>query len=192
MAIEPSVRHLGLVSKCDISYLLKTVMLFPLHGFAFHKVIISFCASWFPGRHCQQGVQHGWCGSVCKCSAVAQCHLGLEWNSLFSCSEVYCDPMGLPTEEFLLTGFWPFRHCSNMYWTKAIYVHPSLTEFLKRLSKFIDITVWSSMKESTAKQVVYYLVMSNLWPFIVKRGVRLSDLTREKSCSIQNQRRAYF
>jgi hypothetical protein len=68
-----------------------------------------------------------------------------------------------------------------MYWTKAIYVHPSLTEFLKRLSKFIDITVWSSMKESTAKQVVYYLVMSNLWPFIVKRGVRLSDLTREKS-----------
>jgi hypothetical protein len=45
MAIEPSVRHLGLVSKCDISYLLKTVMLFPLHGFAFHKVIISFCAS---------------------------------------------------------------------------------------------------------------------------------------------------
>jgi hypothetical protein len=58
--------------------------------------------------------------------------------------------MGLPAKEFLLTGFFPFT-VSTCIGPKAIYVCPGLADFLKRLSMFADITVWSSMMESLTK-----------------------------------------
>jgi hypothetical protein len=47
---------------------------------------------------------------------------------------------------------------------KAISVHVGLAIFLKKLSKFANITIWSSMVKSTTKQVVDYLFQNNVQP----------------------------
>jgi hypothetical protein len=50
---------------------------------------------------------------------------------------------------------------------KTIYVHPGITAFVRRVSRFADITVWSSMMQSTASQVVDYLFHRNVKPVAV-------------------------
>jgi hypothetical protein len=50
---------------------------------------------------------------------------------------------------------------------KAIYVHPGVAAFVRRVSGFADITVWSSMMQSTASQVVDYLFHRNIKPVAV-------------------------
>jgi len=50
---------------------------------------------------------------------------------------------------------------------KAIYVHPGVAEFVKRVSGFADITVWSSMMQSNASQVVDFLFHRNVKPVAI-------------------------
>jgi hypothetical protein len=50
---------------------------------------------------------------------------------------------------------------------KAIYVRPSIATFVRRVSGFADITVWSSMMKSTTSQVVDYLFHRNVKPVAV-------------------------
>jgi hypothetical protein len=50
---------------------------------------------------------------------------------------------------------------------KAIYVRPGVAAFVRRVSGFVDITVWSSMMQSTASQVVDYLFHRNIKPVAV-------------------------
>ena len=45
---------------------------------------------------------------------------------------------------------------------KAIYVRPSVAAFVRRVGEFANITVWSSMMQSTASQVVDYLFHRNI------------------------------
>ena len=40
---------------------------------------------------------------------------------------------------------------------KAVYVHPSCSTFLRAVSDFADITIWSSMREPTTRQICEYL-----------------------------------
>jgi hypothetical protein len=50
---------------------------------------------------------------------------------------------------------------------KAIYVRPGVAALVRRVSRFADITVWSSMMQSTASQVVDYLFHRNVKPVAV-------------------------
>ena len=50
---------------------------------------------------------------------------------------------------------------------KAIYVCPGVAAFVRRVSKFADITVWSSMMQFTTSQVVDYLFHRNVKPMAV-------------------------
>ena len=40
---------------------------------------------------------------------------------------------------------------------KAVYIHPLCSTFLRVVSDFTDITIWSSMHESTTRQICEYL-----------------------------------
>jgi hypothetical protein len=50
---------------------------------------------------------------------------------------------------------------------KAIYVRPGVANFIRRVTGFADITVWSSMMQSTATEVVKYLFHNNVQPVAV-------------------------
>ena len=50
---------------------------------------------------------------------------------------------------------------------KAVYVRPGVAAFVKRVSGFADITIWSSMVQSTANEVVDYLFDKNVKPVAV-------------------------
>ena len=41
---------------------------------------------------------------------------------------------------------------------KAVYVRPSCSTFLRAVSDFADITIWSSMREPTTRQICEYLL----------------------------------
>jgi hypothetical protein len=71
---------------------------------------------------------------------------------------------------------------------KAVYVHAGLAKFIRRVTGFADITVWSSMMQSTAGEVVKYLFhrMSNQWQCTGRKAVTLYKLKRERSWNILN------
>ena len=46
---------------------------------------------------------------------------------------------------------------------KAVYVRPNCTQFLRAVSEFADITVWSSMRKRTVEELCTYL-FSNVRP----------------------------
>jgi hypothetical protein len=50
---------------------------------------------------------------------------------------------------------------------KAIYIRPEVAAFVRRVSGFADITVWSSMMQSIASQVVDYFFHRNVKPVAV-------------------------
>jgi hypothetical protein len=50
---------------------------------------------------------------------------------------------------------------------KAIYICPGLAKFIRRVTRFANITVWSSMMQSTTGEVVKYLFHNNVQPMIV-------------------------
>jgi hypothetical protein len=50
---------------------------------------------------------------------------------------------------------------------KAVYVCPGLAKFIRRVFGFEDITVWSSMMQSTAVEVIKYLLHKNVQPVAV-------------------------
>jgi hypothetical protein len=50
---------------------------------------------------------------------------------------------------------------------KTIYVRPGVAAFVRRVNGFADITVWSSMIQSTTSQVVDYLFHKNVKPVAV-------------------------
>ena len=50
---------------------------------------------------------------------------------------------------------------------KAIYVRPGVAAFVRRVSEFADITIWSSMMQSTAVEVVDYLFHRNVKPVAI-------------------------
>jgi hypothetical protein len=50
---------------------------------------------------------------------------------------------------------------------KTIYVRLGLAKFIRRVTGFADITVWSSMMQSTTGEVVKYLLHNNVQPMAV-------------------------
>jgi hypothetical protein len=72
---------------------------------------------------------------------VAECYLGLEWNTMFLCSKTYNDPTRHPIRKLLFRGLCPFNHYITVVGPKAICVHLGLADFIQRLSKFVDIMV---------------------------------------------------
>ena len=88
---------------------------------------------------------------------------------MFLYSEVYCDSMGPPAKVVLCRGLPTFSHYSNLCWPKAGYVRPSLAKFIRRMSKFAYVTVWSSMMQFTASEVIKYLFHKNVQPMAVYR-----------------------
>jgi hypothetical protein len=50
---------------------------------------------------------------------------------------------------------------------KAVYVRPGVANFIRRMTGFADITVWSSMMQSTTGEVVKYLFHNNIQPVAV-------------------------
>ena len=52
---------------------------------------------------------------------------------------------------------------------KAVYVRPSCSTFLRAVSDFTDITIWSSMRESTTRQICKYLFRGLQMPLHILR-----------------------
>jgi len=65
------------------------------------------------------------------------------------------------------TGFVHSATVPTCVGPKAIYVRPNVAAFVRRVSEFADITIWSSMMQSTAVEVVDYLFHKNVKPVAV-------------------------
>jgi hypothetical protein len=74
---------------------------------------------------------------------------------------------GLQQKNYYTEGFVHSATIPTYVGTKAIYVRPSLADFVRRVSEFADIMIWSSMMHSTTKQVVDYLFHNNVPPVAV-------------------------
>jgi hypothetical protein len=74
---------------------------------------------------------------------------------------------GLQQKNYYIEGFVHSTTVPTCVGTKAIYVRPGLADFVRRVSEFADITIWSSMMYSTTKQVVDYLFHNNVPPVAV-------------------------
>lgn len=67
---------------------------------------------------------------------------------------------------------------------KAVYVRPGFSDFISFVNEFANILVWSSMKNSTAMDVVKYLFTGLPMPSVV--------LSQEDCERIQTSRRTYL
>jgi hypothetical protein len=74
---------------------------------------------------------------------------------------------GLQQKNYYIEGFVHSATVPTCVGTKAIYIRLGLADFVRRVSEFADITIWSSMMHSTTKQVVDYLFHNNVPPVVV-------------------------
>jgi hypothetical protein len=110
---------------------------------------------------------------------------------------------GYEQKRFYPEGFVHSASVPTCVGLKAVYVCPRLKEFLEKLSEFADITVWSSMMQSTTKQVVDYLFHRNVYLVVVysqescesiqvKKGVDLKYPKSEKSIFLKTLNTRFF
>jgi hypothetical protein len=68
---------------------------------------------------------------------------------------------------FYVEGFLHSATIPTCVGPKAVYEHPSLAKFIRRVTGFADITVWSFIMQSITSEVVKYLFHNNVKPVAV-------------------------
>jgi hypothetical protein len=69
---------------------------------------------------------------------------------------------GSQQKNFYVEGFVHSTTIPTCVGSKVLYVHPGLVDFVRRVSGFVDITVWCFMMQSTASQVANYQFHNNV------------------------------